>query len=46
MTSDEIGGLILRELHRIAPEVELDKVDPALELRDQMDLDSMDIPTG
>ncbi len=43
MTNDEIKTLILHELHRIAPEVELDNIDPAVELRDQVDLDSMDI---
>ena len=43
MTHDEIKTLILGELHRIAPEVELDQVDPAGELREQVDLDSMDI---
>lgn len=43
MTHDEIRALIIRELKRIAPEAELDAVDPAVELRDQVDLDSMDI---
>ncbi|HTR60156.1 MAG TPA: acyl carrier protein [Candidatus Binataceae bacterium] len=43
MTNDEIKTLIVRELHRIAPEVDLDSVDPAQELREQVDLDSMDI---
>ena len=43
MTNDEIKALIVRELHRIAPEAELDTIDPAVELREQVDLDSMDI---
>jgi len=43
VTHDEIKTLILGELHRIAPEVALDQVDPAGELREQVDLDSMDI---
>jgi acyl carrier protein len=43
VTNDEIKTLILHELHRIAPEVELDSVDPAVELREQVDLDSMDV---
>jgi len=43
VTNDEIKTLIVRELHRIAPEVDLDSVDPAQELREQVDLDSMDI---
>jgi acyl carrier protein len=29
-------------LHRIAPEVSADEIDPAVPLRDQVDLDSMD----
>ena len=43
MTDDEIKALFLRELHRIAPEVELSEIDPAVDLREQIDLDSMDI---
>jgi acyl carrier protein len=43
VTHDEIKTLVLGELHRIAPEVDLDQVDPAGELREQVDLDSMDI---
>jgi acyl carrier protein len=43
VTDDEIKALFLRELHRIAPEVELSEIDPAVDLREQIDLDSMDI---
>ena len=43
MTDEEIKALYLRELHKIAPEVELSEIDPALDLREQVDLDSMDI---
>ncbi|HUA33547.1 MAG TPA: acyl carrier protein [Candidatus Binataceae bacterium] len=43
MSNDEIRKLILAELHRIAPEVELGQIDPASELREQVDLDSMDV---
>lgn len=43
MSTDEIRKLILGELHRIAPEVELDAIDPASDLREQVDLDSMDV---
>ena len=43
MSKDEIRKLILGELHRIAPEVELDSIDPASDLREQVDLDSMDV---
>ncbi len=42
MTDQEIKSLILRELKKIAPEVEAE-VDPAVDLREQIDLDSMDI---
>ncbi len=43
MTDDEIKALVLRELGKIAPEVALDQIDPAAELREQIDLDSMDL---
>ena len=43
MTDDEIKGLVLRELGKIAPEIALDQIDPAVELREQIDLDSMDL---
>jgi len=43
VTDDEIKALYLRELHKIAPEVELGEIDPAIDLREQIDLDSMDI---
>ena len=43
MTADEIKSLYLRELHKIAPEVDLNDIDPAVDVREQIDLDSMDI---
>lgn len=43
MTDEEIKALILRELKKIAPEVESNQIDPAIDLREQVDLDSMDI---
>jgi len=43
VTDQEIRALILRELQKIAPEVEAEQVDPAVDLREQIDLDSMDI---
>lgn len=43
MTDDEIKALVLRELGKIAPEIALDQIDPAVELREQIDLDSMDL---
>lgn len=42
MTDDEIKALVLRELKNIAPEAELE-IDPDVDLREQIDLDSMDI---
>jgi acyl carrier protein len=43
VTNDEIRTLILRELRRIAPEVDTGQIDASQELRAQVDLDSMDI---
>jgi acyl carrier protein len=43
MTDEEIKALVLRELGNIAPEAETDQLDPAVDLREQLDLDSMDI---
>jgi len=43
VTDDQIKALVLRELSNIAPEIETANLDPALELREQIDLDSMDI---
>jgi acyl carrier protein len=34
--------VVLRALSDIAPEVDVDALDPSLELRDQIDLDSVD----
>lgn len=43
MTDEEIKALVLRELRKIAPEAEPDQIDSAVDLREQVDLDSMDI---
>jgi acyl carrier protein len=43
MKDDEIKALVLREVGRIAPEAELDSIDPSVALREQIDLDSMDV---
>ena len=43
MTDDELRVLILRELGNIAPETDLDQIDPSSSLREQVDLDSMDM---
>ncbi len=43
MTNDEVKALILAELHKIAPEVDLNELDPTIDLREQVDIDSMDV---
>lgn len=43
MTDEEIKALVLRELGTIAPEAETEQLDPSVDLREQLDLDSMDI---
>jgi len=43
MTDNEIKALVLRVLGDIAPEADLEQIDPTVELREQFDLDSMDI---
>ena len=42
MTPDHCRNAVLEVLSDIAPELERDKIDPRVELRDQLDLDSMD----
>ncbi len=42
MTDEEIKAMVLRELKNIAPEFE-SEINPAIDLREQIDLDSMDI---
>ncbi len=43
MTRDAAVDLIARCLRNIAPEVELDQVEPSEPLADELDLDSMDL---
>lgn len=43
MTKDEIRGAILRILGTIAPEADLVRLEPDVPLRDQLDIDSMDL---
>jgi acyl carrier protein len=43
MTRDEIRDLFLATLHRIAPEVDARALKGNVPLRDQVDLDSMDL---
>lgn len=42
MNADDARALLGRLLHRIAPEVDLDEVDPDASLQESLDLDSMD----
>lgn len=42
MTMDQIKDLVLRAIGEIAPEADLDDIDPDEELREQLDIDSMD----
>jgi acyl carrier protein len=42
MTESEIRQAILDSIHEIAPEAEFESLDPGAELRDELDLDSMD----
>jgi acyl carrier protein len=43
MTDEEIKALVLRELSNIAPEIDSSRIDPAVNVRDQVDLDSMNV---
>jgi acyl carrier protein len=42
MTEVEIKQAVRDALSNVAPEVELDAIDPAKDLRDQIDIDSVD----
>lgn len=42
MTESDIIAALREELARIAPEIAFDTLDPAADLREQADLDSMD----
>lgn len=42
MTPDEIEAVVSRELHRIAPDIEIGTVDRDGDLREEFDIDSMD----
>jgi acyl carrier protein len=43
MTRDEIRDGILRALSQVAPEADVSRIKPNLRLRDQLDIDSMDL---
>jgi len=42
MTTTEIKAIVLQALHRIAPEVDPEILDPDVPFRDQIDFDSID----
>jgi acyl carrier protein len=42
MTETDIRAVLQEELGNIAPEVDLQKVDPSADLREALDIDSMD----
>jgi acyl carrier protein len=42
VTRDTARTIVAEVLHRIAPEVDVDDVDPQGDLQEEMDLDSMD----
>jgi hypothetical protein len=53
MTRDEITAALIDELGRIAPETDASRIDPNADLREELDIDSMDFlnlvtasPTG
>jgi acyl carrier protein len=43
MTKDQIKENVLRVLGQIAPEADLSQIKPNLRIRDQLDIDSMDL---
>jgi acyl carrier protein len=45
MTRDEIRETVVRVLGKIAPEADLSQIKPNLRIRDQLDIDSMDLLT-
>jgi acyl carrier protein len=43
MNDDEIRRAVLDALARVAPEADLDALEPDVDLREQIDVDSMDL---
>jgi acyl carrier protein len=43
MTKDEIREIVLHVLGQIAPETDMSQIKPNLRIRDQLDIDSMDL---
>ena len=42
MTRNDITDVLIDELGRIAPEIDASRLDPNAELREELDIDSMD----
>lgn len=42
MSEQDLAQVVREELERIAPDMDLDEVDPKGDLRDELDIDSMD----
>jgi len=42
-TPQEVREIVLRVLHTIAPEIDVASIDPSVDWRDQLDLDSVDL---
>lgn len=43
MTKDELKEIVLYVLGQIAPEADMSQIKPDLRIRDQLDIDSMDL---
>lgn len=43
MSKDEIEAAVRRELQRIAPEADIEALDPDGDIREELDIDSMDL---
>jgi acyl carrier protein len=43
MTREELRPAVLRALHRIAPEADLENLDPQVDIREELDIDSVGI---
>jgi acyl carrier protein len=43
MTKDELRQIVLHVLGQIAPEADMSQIKPNLRIRDQLDIDSMDL---
>jgi acyl carrier protein len=42
MTRDDVSAVVIDELGRIAPEIDATQLDPDADLREELDIDSMD----